>query len=190
MDTEEMHELLREHPESIRQHYFLLEMPSEADKELGEEDMKPGTKGHGASESQSIEHDNSNDDGRLTTDEIIQLKKANHSARQTFDCLFKGDNKPSLKTLIQRDSLDTEDGPDTQKRIITDLMQRAKNGLSHRPGGPCAIQYTETPNGIEEFQTLLDSLTSDFRDDTAAIWPFIKSIRFFGYPIKLIKTPY
>ncbi|EPS34439.1 hypothetical protein PDE_09403 [Penicillium oxalicum 114-2] len=179
MDTEEMHELLREHLESIRQHYFLLEMPSEADKEPGEEDMKPGTKGHGASESQSIEHDNSNDDGRLTTDEIIQLKKANHSARQTFDCLFKGDNKPSLETLIQRDSLDTEDGPDTQKRIITDLMQRAKNGLSHRPGGPCAIQYTETPNGIEEFQTLLDSLTSDFRDDTAAIWPFIKSIRVY-----------
>ncbi|KAF7716390.1 Dynamin family protein [Penicillium ucsense] len=177
MSSDEMQELLRKHLESVRQYHFQLERPMKVEREKPDDDNGTEIIESGHDDNEDKIHERADDEDELTPEERAYLKKANHSAHQTFDSLFKGGQKPTDKFLLQEDQPDTRDGPNTQSKIIAELLKEVKRGLIHRPGGPDAVRYKEAAENFQTFTALLDRLTSDNLGELPAIWPFIRLIR-------------
>ncbi|KAJ5495335.1 hypothetical protein N7539_000451 [Penicillium diatomitis] len=149
MSADEMQELLREHLESVRQYHFRLQRPMKVEREKPDDDNVPEIIEFGHDDNEDKIHERADDEDELTPEEMVYLKKANHSARQTFDSLFKGGQKPTDEFLLQEDQPDTSDGLNTQSKIIAELLKKAKRGLIHRPGGPDAVRYKEAAENFE-----------------------------------------
>lgn len=172
MDRDEMRVLLRDHLQSIRQCYFRLEKPNEPSTDGGEGEQIDNADDSDGSDAGNDAGATAEGEEQLNKEDILKLQKANHSAQQTFDALFKGHDNPSKEFLIRNDS------PQSEAEILETLVQKAREGLTNRPGGLDAIQFTEASNNLESCRKLLDVLTSDTQSDAPAIWPFVKLIRF------------
>jgi hypothetical protein len=169
MDRNEMNDFLRDHLHNYRQWYFKLEKPKER-RTAGADWERAG------SSDISDEEDDAEIAGqeadKLQPDEIVKLQKAQQSARETFKALFKGPDAPTIEDLVQQDSFEAETA------ILDTLLHKAIEGLSNRPGGKEATQYTGASDGLESCTELLDLLTTDSQGDAPSIWPFVKLIRF------------
>ncbi|PTU21875.1 hypothetical protein P175DRAFT_0436233 [Aspergillus ochraceoroseus IBT 24754] len=70
--------------------------------------------------------------------------------------------------------------PDAENIILTQLKEWIQDVLSHKPGGPDAIQYSFTAQDAHECKDSLDMLTmGPYHPGGRAIWPFVKMIRVF-----------
>ncbi|CEJ60465.1 hypothetical protein PMG11_09038 [Penicillium brasilianum] len=165
MDRKEMREYLEHHLRSYRQWYFELERPKMT--RIKDEDWIP------ADDADDLNGSEDGDEVKLTSNEIVNLQKAQQSTQEAFKALFKGSDEPTLKDLVRDDSHEAE------SEILDTLMAKAIRGLANRPGGEEAILYTEASDGVQECRELLDLLTTDSRGDTPAVWPFIKLIRVY-----------
>ncbi|KAJ5381359.1 uncharacterized protein N7496_003787 [Penicillium cataractarum] len=165
MDPKEMKGFLEDHLQSYRRWYFELEKP----KEMRPTDEDWNT----AYDADGVEGFEDGDEAKLTQSEIVKLQKAKQSAQETFKALFKGADEPSLEDLVR------DGNPEAEIGILDALFEKAKKGLTSRPGGEEAVLYTETSQGLEECRELLDLLTTDSRGETPAVWPFIKLIRVY-----------
>jgi hypothetical protein len=108
----------------------------------------------------------------LDEQEILDYQRANITALQTFDALFKGQDKLTQEFLVRDDS------PDSEAEILEVLVQKAAQGLSSRTEWPNNTQHTNTSNSLDECRRYLDLLTTNPKTDQPAMWPFIKLIRF------------
>ncbi|KAJ5703946.1 hypothetical protein N7493_011084 [Penicillium malachiteum] len=102
-----------------------------------------------------------------------ECQGAAERAWTTFRSLFKSEPGLSMGFLS-----DDHDGAD--ETILREMERWAYAGLTHRPGGAQALDYSATANDVWECQKLLDLLTADLQvNDHPPLWPFVKITRVY-----------
>ncbi|KAJ5726029.1 uncharacterized protein N7483_007386, partial [Penicillium malachiteum] len=102
-----------------------------------------------------------------------ECQRAAERAWETFRSLFK--SQPGLTIGFLSDD---QHGAD--ETILHQLERWAYAGLTHRPGGAQAVDYSATASDVLDCQDLLDILTADHQgNELPALWPFIKIIRVY-----------
>lgn len=101
-----------------------------------------------------------------------QCRDAAERAWETFQSLFSSQARLTVEFL-------SEDKDEAHEEILYELERWAYAGLTHRPGGTDALDYSAVAGDQRECKDLLDMLTSNHqRGNHPAFWPFIKLIRF------------
>ncbi|CAI7614861.1 unnamed protein product [Penicillium glandicola] len=108
-----------------------------------------------------------------TAEEQRKCRDAAERAWETFQSLFS--NQPTLTM----DFLSADyDG--AQSDLLTQLERWAYAGLTLRPGGSDALEYSMIAGDLKECKDSLDLLTTNnMGDGKPALWPFIKLIRVY-----------
>ncbi|KAJ6031623.1 hypothetical protein N7540_002355 [Penicillium herquei] len=102
-----------------------------------------------------------------------ECQGAAERAWETFRSLFK--SQPGLTIGFLSD-----DNHGADETILRELERWAYAGLTHRPGGAQALDYSATASDVSDCQELLDMLTADNQgNERPALWPFIKIIRVY-----------
>ncbi|KAJ5613921.1 hypothetical protein N7528_007575 [Penicillium herquei] len=102
-----------------------------------------------------------------------EYQGAAERAWTTFRSLFK--SQPGLTMgFLSRD----HDG--AYEIILREIERWAYAGLTHRPGGAQALDYSATAYDVWECQDLLDLFTADKEiNEHPALWPFVKITRVY-----------
>jgi hypothetical protein len=105
-------------------------------------------------------------------EEQENIRTAATRAWDTFRSLFP--NQPELDLdLLSRD------GDDAAESIVSTLEEWAIARLNDQPGGRNRLEEPRVARHADECMSLLDNLTAGPRaGDSAALWPFVKLIRF------------
>ncbi|KAF3395943.1 hypothetical protein F1880_007066 [Penicillium rolfsii] len=117
------------------------------------------------------ENDPGDEVEELDEQEILQYQKSNITALQTFNALFKGQDKLTHEFLVR------DDGPEAEDEILKFLVDKAAKVLSQRMEWPNTTQDINISESLDECRDKLDLLTTNPKTDQPAIWPFIKLIR-------------
>lgn len=175
MDMNEMRELLWQLLQSVRLCYFKVERAANPPEGYGNTDETDNV----SDDTDTDDAEDANDPGdeveELDEQEILRYQRSNITALQTFDALFKGQDKLTQELLVR------EDGPDPEAEILEMLVHKASKGLSSRTEWPDTTQHTNTSDSLDECRRNLDFLTTNPKTDQPAIWPFIKLIRFVNF---------
>jgi hypothetical protein len=100
-----------------------------------------------------------------------QCRDAAERAWETFQSLFSSQPRLTMEFL-------SEDRDEAHDKILYELERWAYAGLTHRPGGTDALDYSAIAGDLRECKEQLDMLTADHqRGSHPAFWPFIKLIR-------------
>lgn len=100
-----------------------------------------------------------------------QCRDAAERAWETFQSLFRSQPRLTMDFL-------SEDRDEAYDEILYELERWAYAGLTHRPGGTDALDYSAVAGDLRECKDLLDTLTADHQGDgNPALWPFVKLIR-------------
>lgn len=175
MSLDEMRELLSQLLQSVRLYYFKVERVANPPKGHGKGDETD----NGSDCTDTDDAEGTNDPGdeteQLAEQEKLQYQKANITALQAFDALFKGQDKLTQEFLVR------DDDPDSEFEILETLVQKAANGLSSRTEWPNSTRHITISDNLDECRRNLDLLTTSPKTEKPAIWPFIKLIRFVSH---------
>ncbi|KAJ5827497.1 hypothetical protein N7447_004260 [Penicillium robsamsonii] len=106
-------------------------------------------------------------------EEQEQCRDAADRAWETFRSLFSNQPRLTMEFL-------SADFDDAQSKLLEQLERWAYAGLTLRPGGPDAHEYSMIAGDLAECKDSLDLLTANNMDDgKPALWPFIKLIRVY-----------
>lgn len=103
---------------------------------------------------------------------LEQRQKSAATAWKTFRSLFAHQPRLTEEYL-------SEDRNEAFDEILNSLERWAYAGLTNRPGGADATDFSAIAGDARECKDLLDMLMADLPGDVSpAIWPFIKIVRY------------
>ncbi|KAJ5494558.1 hypothetical protein N7463_010645 [Penicillium fimorum] len=106
-------------------------------------------------------------------EEQQQCRDAADRAWETFRSLFSNQPRLTMEFL-------SVDHNEAQSELLGQLERWAYAGLTLRPGGPDAHEFSMIAGGLAECKESLDLLTANsMGDGKPALWPFIKLIRVY-----------
>jgi hypothetical protein len=178
MNPDEMRELLSQLLQSVRLCYFKVDRVETPPGGHGIGDETDNGSDYSDTEDAEGTNDPSDEVEELEDQEKLEYQKANITALQTLDALFKGQDKLTQAFLVR------DDGPNCEAEILDNLVQKAAEGLSGRTEWPNTTKHTSTSGSLDECRRNLDWLTTNPKTEQPAIWPFIKLIRFVIYEIR------